>query len=174
MSAISFCWQLRWEINLSMTLKKELPTTSVMICSITRSSWWAPHHILNGGNDAWPFSDSITGTKSAADEWPLLCWYLCFASSVSARLHVLEPFLLSANRFRHCVPDAPAISDFHYIAPDGCRLRHTDPFEVKHCNRVQGHMMGGIFVVLLCSNWIHQGTSPEGEHCWIVLVVPWR
>ena len=64
-SAISFCWQLRWEINLSIVLRKVSPTTLVMMCSITRSSWCAPHHILNNGQSLCTYFWSLVTTPAA-------------------------------------------------------------------------------------------------------------
>jgi hypothetical protein len=59
-----------------------------------------------------------------------------FVHSVGARLHVLEPFLLPANGFGHCVFNAATIPESYYVAPDGCRLRRSDDFEVGQRARV--------------------------------------
>ena len=64
-STISFCWQLKWEINLSIVLKKVSPTTLVMMCYLTRSSWCASHHILNNGQSSCIWFRSLVTTPAA-------------------------------------------------------------------------------------------------------------
>ncbi len=82
-SVINFCWQVIWMMKPVMIMKKHSLKTSFIMCSMTKSSWCAPHQIQVKGQSSCMATSSRMGNAS------------------NAAGHIVRPIRCQTNKTNH-------------------------------------------------------------------------